>query len=203
VPLGLVDRPITISLIVGLFGQDIQLCLGTGIFFELLWMDSLPAGTYIPPQRQFPLFLTLAISSNTSIINPNIFYILLLIAIPFAYIGKWLERLHRMAQNKDYDKITKKIITLPSYHLGHRLINSLTQLLLINTSVFFISCIIIMKALSIIHTYIPLSKGAEINWPALWALSFIGGILSLRIKKSYLTFLVSYVALAIILLFFQ
>ena len=202
-PLGLVDRPITISLIFAFFVQDIELCLGTGIFFELLWLDSFPAGTYIPPQRQFPLFMTLAISSNIPITNPSLFYLLLLTTIPFAHIGKWLERFHRVTQNKGYDKITEKITTLPSYHLGPRLIKSLMQLLLINITVFFISCIIVMKALTIIYRYIPLSSGTEVNWPAIWAISFIGGILSLRIKMSYLTFIVSYVALAIILVFFQ
>lgn len=202
-PLGLVDRPITISLLFVFYVQDIELCLGTGIFFELLWMDSFPAGTYIPPQRQFPLFLTLAISSNISITNPNIFYILLLITIPFAHIGKWLERFHRIAQNKDYDKITKKITTLPSYHLGPRLIKSLMQLMLINITVFFISCHVVTKAITILHNYIPLSTSTKINWPLIWTVSFIGGILSLRIKKSYLTFIVSYVAAAIMLVFFQ
>ncbi len=151
-------------------------------FFELLWLDSFPAGTYIPPQRQFSLFLTLGASNYFGNLNPPFFYILLLITLVFAHFGKLLERFHRIIQNKDYDKITKMISTSPSYNLKGRVVKSFAQLFMINTIGFYLSYLVVIRVGSSLYNYIPIT-GREINWPLVWAISFVGGVLSLRIKK--------------------
>ena len=57
VHLGFLDRPLVIGILFALILDPDIPFLGIGIFFELLWLDAIPAGTYIPPQSQLAAFV--------------------------------------------------------------------------------------------------------------------------------------------------
>ena len=66
--LGFVHRPLFAAALWALFTWQIQPALGAGIFFELLWLDLFPAGTFIPPQS----LLALSIASSSICSNSRL-----------------------------------------------------------------------------------------------------------------------------------
>lgn len=54
VDLGFVHRPIFAALLWAGLTFSLQPAMSAGIFFELLWLDLFPAGTFIPPHALFP-----------------------------------------------------------------------------------------------------------------------------------------------------
>jgi len=122
------------------------------------------------------------------------FYILLSLTLPFAFIGAFIERIHRILQNKNYDNIITSIGSNKECSLNLKIYKSIFQLMFMNTITFLIGYLSLFYLLSYIdNTLHTIKYNIKINWPLIWSFSFIGGILSLRIKKSYLVFLVVFV----------
>ncbi len=199
---GLVDRPITISLFFGLITNSWEYSLGLGIFFELFWLDLFPAGTFIPPHRIFPLFLNLTICHELKPSGVD-FYILLLLTLPFAFIGSYLERVHRIFQNKDYENIIHCINTNERYSLSPKILRSLFQLFSMNMAIFWSSFLVLFYILISIGDRLKGNSSIHISWPFIWAISLIGGVLSLRVKKNYIILITGFIGMAVVLLFIK
>jgi len=62
-----------------LFSGQKDISLNLGIFFELLWLDLFPAGTFIPPQSVYAVLLTLSISYIFALKNISQLWALIII----------------------------------------------------------------------------------------------------------------------------
>lgn len=128
------------------------------------------------------------------------FYILLALSIPLAYLGSFIERYHRTLQNRAYDYVVELITNNQTVPFKKIKIISTVQYFFINAFTFFISCITIYY---IIHFMDSLSQNPDpnqINWPILWAISMIGGILSIRIKEAYIALISGFIVMGMIIL---
>jgi PTS system mannose-specific IIC component len=201
VNIGFLDRPITLGLIFGLVSGDIETALGISVFFELLWLDFFPAGTYIPPNRALATCLCLALSHMLGLTLPGHVLLLLLLALPAALIGAKLEAWQRVWQNTSYNMSLYWVKNdVQSFGPGALIRRGLLQLFLLQTGAFFLiglACLLIVQEVMV---YWPLTL-TGLHWGHLWAAALIGGILSLRIKAAYGVFLIG-MAVALLVLWF-
>ena len=96
-PQALISRPIVVSPIIGTLLNDPYTGLITGAFVELIWIDRLPVGTYIPPNDTVAAILITAGSILASIklghLSQSLFVFAFLLFLPFGPIGKEIESL--------------------------------------------------------------------------------------------------------------
>ncbi len=196
VALGIVDRPIVIALIFSIFTQTLWPHMAVGIFFELLWLDNIQVGTYIPPNNTLATFLVL---SSLELFHPSPLQLLLLliIGIGTAYVGIYLEKIHRNIQTSIYERTLKRIHSNQCSRMDFTIYFSL-GIFSILSIIFFISALVVSSYTLNLTTNL-LGRPIPVGWEIIWGLSLIGGILSLRIKDSYQVLVVAFIILGILL----
>jgi len=183
--IGLLDRPVTFGLIGALITGNIELSIGIGIFFELVWLDFFPAGTFIPPHNILPPFLTLALANFFDITYPGNLIPLLFLTFPTAWLGTRMENWQRKLQNLNYNKLYYWADQEHSSFKPEALVvRSLIQLVILNIILYLVCFTIIFVIIE--YTYPFWSDIFEgFKWPYLWLVALVGGILSLRIPRAY------------------
>lgn len=179
------QRPVSMALFWALLTWSVQPALNAGVFFELLWLDLFPAGTFIPPNA--PLALTIALGLLACLPDPDMRTVLLVLAvsIPTAYAGSWTEQWLRTVQNRSYTAI----LTWNRRRVVHastpdRLV--LNALMLQGAVLFglYVGC---SSALLIgLRQILPLlPSGRQPTWPMIWMCAALGAVLALRVRKAY------------------
>ena len=182
-----------------LYGQWAT-CIGLAVFFEMLWLDLFPAGTYIPPHRTLTAFSILVLSCEMQIDSPATLLPLIAIGLIMARVGAWLESRQRSWQNASYDclhqRISEGCFELP---LGRIVLGSMVQMTAMNAALF---SLVIIAGTALLQaqffTDFPISRGIE--WPHLWAMALVGGVLALRIRRAYEMFIAGMLICFLILL---
>jgi len=159
--------------------------LSAGIFFELLWLDLFPAGTYIPPQALMSLAATLTILACLPDADMRTTALIVIATLPLAYLGAWVEQLHRKRQNVRYNQLL-------NWNRGgstcafapHRLtISALTEIFLLNFLLFMCCVLPLLAGLRLLQPWVV--NGQQPSWPMLWIGACVGAILALRLRKAY------------------
>ena len=166
----------------------------------MLWLDLFPAGTYIPPHRTLTAFSILVLSCEMQLDSPATLLPLIAIGLIMARVGAWLESRQRSWQNASYDclhqRISEDCFELP---LGRIVLGSMVQMTAINTALF---SLVIIAGTALLQaqffTDFPISRGIE--WPHLWAMALVGGLLALRIRRAYEMFIAGMLICFLILL---
>ena len=92
----MISRPVIIAPIIGLLLHNPYAGLVIGAFIELIWIDRIPIGTYIPPNDS----ITAVVATSTSIIagqklggipTPELIAFSILIAIPCGILAKQMD----------------------------------------------------------------------------------------------------------------
>jgi PTS system mannose-specific IIC component len=92
----MISRPVVIAPIIGLLLHNLYAGLVIGAFIELIWLDRIPIGTYIPPNDS----ITAVVATSTSIIvgqkwggisTPELIALSILIAIPCGILAKQMD----------------------------------------------------------------------------------------------------------------
>jgi mannose/fructose/N-acetylgalactosamine-specific phosphotransferase system component IIC len=91
----MISRPVVIAPIIGLLLHNLYAGMIIGAFIELIWIDHLPIGTYIPPNDS----LTAVVATSTAIIagsksggaSPELIALSVLIAIPCGILAKQMD----------------------------------------------------------------------------------------------------------------
>jgi PTS system mannose-specific IIC component len=170
------------------------------IFFELIWLDLFPAGTYIPPNAVAPMLLTLGVSSYFNIQDATMLALPILVSMPAALLASRIEYWQRKLQNAGYNRII---------HWGRKdaedsvpgrvLMQSLAQSFIMHI-LFFCVCqlvlILTIRGLSWYLGHLPAISG--LGWMHLWFAAGIGGVMSLRVRRSYVVFLLCLVCVVLI-----
>ena len=91
----LISRPVVAGPIIGALLSDPYTGLLAGAFVELLWIDRMPIGTYIPPNDSAAAILITAGSILAGIklghLSQSLFVLAFLLFLPFGPIGKKVE----------------------------------------------------------------------------------------------------------------
>jgi len=118
----MISRPVVVGPIIGAFLKDPVTGLITGAYVEMLWIDHIPLGKYVPPNDVIATVLITAgaILSGRGLgeVPPELISLSILLFAPFAYIAKGLnilliksnevlsEKVHEDAQRGDTGAIT-------------------------------------------------------------------------------------------------
>lgn len=172
--------------------------MSAGIFFELLWLDLFPAGTYIPPQALLSLIATLTILACLPDADMRTTVLVVTATLPLAYLGAWAEQLYRKRQNSGYNQLLTwnrkgNINAFAPHRLTGR---ALVEIFLLNFSVLALCLAPLLVGLKAIQPWI--SGGPQPTWTMLWIAACAGAILALRVRKAYALAAVS-VVLGVIL----
>lgn len=200
---GLMDRPICIAAIWGIFSGDWSLAIPLGIFFELFWMDLLGAGTYIPPNANMPLLLCLMLNEVLPLqvsASEHIPLLFMVITLPLAYLATSLEQKHRQDLISVHDKYVEQgqmkeavgPFVIAQSIFGLWFMESLLFVLLA-VALFWLS-----KGLITVFGTFP--SPHNLGWPVLWLVAALGGVLALRTKRAIVSLFISFGVLSILLL---
>ena len=92
----MISRPVVIAPIIGLLLHNLYAGLVIGAFIELIWLDRIPIGTYIPPNDS----ITAVVATSTAVIAgqklggispPELIALSILIAIPCGILAKQMD----------------------------------------------------------------------------------------------------------------
>ncbi|GHV54314.1 hypothetical protein FACS1894206_06840 [Deltaproteobacteria bacterium] len=204
--IGLVDRPLCVGFLWGLLMGDMQTALFLAVFYELFWLDLFPAGTYLPPNPLFPMLCLFSLLGSLQDISASHLFFPIMITLPLAFFGSFLEKTHRKWQLASYNQLIR------SFRKGNDLGASaaksirlaLVQLFSLNFVVFVVTAYLLWLGSESLQSiqghplHIP-----HASWPLLWGFGAVGGLMALRIRQSYVLFIAGSVALCVYALCFR
>ncbi len=165
--------------------------LGIGVFFELLFLDLLYVGTYVPPQTLFPFMSCLVLGFFFQLDTPEYLTFIIVICLPLAYLGAMTEQRLRRAHNRWHGKIIKASVNLKALEgVSRRSIRSAAFRSLFMALALFSGCtallLTVLKIWQGVFGNLPIV--AWIDWHYLITAAAIGGILALRIRWAFTLF---------------
>lgn len=184
--MGFLDRPLFIGILFALVLDPDLPFIGIGIFFELLWLDLIPVGTYIPPQSQLAAFVCAEAAALLQVHEPERVAPLLLLALPVAWLGSRVETAHRSRQNLVHDTLVSRAApteTGGGADPGGYVLRSLGLYAVIQGCLCLIASLCIYSLGAAVLTYWPAQYGP--GWPEIWGGALLGGLLALRLKRAY------------------
>lgn len=196
VSLGLLERPLVIGLLWGLFVGDLNSSLFISIFYELLWLDFIPVGTFIPPHMTAACFTALAISSYFGLDSMPLVSLPLVLGLPMAWLGAKLERVMRDRLNRSYNGVLQWVrkpldVNVP----GRLLLGSLASKVLANWLFFLVGAgVMALLARFVLNQCGPFLASLKVSWSYMLIAASIGGVLALRLRSLYFAVAVGTVA---------
>lgn len=178
------------ALVTGEWGVSLSM----GVFFELFWLDLFPAGTYIPPNSAASMLLSLAAARYLGLTSPEYLVVPMAISLPAATLGAHVEYFQRQLQNRSYNAVInwgrKARPSLSFDTPGARIASALLQLFIFKV-VFFLACLLVLigvlNGLRVSLGHLPVATG--LTWGHLWFAAALGGVLALRVRRSYAFFI--------------
>jgi len=188
VSLGLVERPLVVGLLWGLVSGNLETSLYCAIFYELLWLDFIPVGTYIPPHMTAATFAGLAIGTYFGLDSPPLVFLALIAGLPMAWLGGKLDRVLRDRLNRSYGLVLQWLrkphdVDMPSRMLAGVLVSKL----LVSWAFFLVGTGLLAAAVRfILDHYTGQLAGLQLTWSHFLIAASIGGLLALRLRSLYL-----------------
>jgi len=200
ISLGLIERPLVVGLCWGLFVGNLETSMYTAIFYELLWLDFIPVGTFIPPHMTAATFGALAFSSYFGLDSLPLVSLALAAGLPMAWLGSRLERTMRDRLNRSYGKVllwVRKPVDLDVP--GKLLMGTLVSKILANWLFFVLATgvLSLLIRLALDHYGAELAS-LKVSWSQLLIAASMGGLLALRLRNLYLAIGAGTVALGIL-----
>jgi len=158
------------------------------IFFELFWLDLIPAGTYIPPQLTAATFSALALTSWFGLEQPSRIMFVLFASMPLAWIGTKVEGWLREREQGSYNSLLNWARNPGSMHLpGALILRSMARSLFMSWASFLVAILILEQGFEIVFSADPgLFSHLGVTWAHLWVAASLGGLMALRLKRAYI-----------------
>lgn len=189
--LGFLERPLCIGLLWSFLTGDASTALPLGLFFELLWLDLLPIGGYIPPMASFPYLILLTLAPLYGWNTPTTLAFPLLLSLPLAYIVPFIEvRLRNQQKQASLILLQASAAEASLGSLPFRLLfSSIARQLFMGVGIFIAvyGVIRILFSLPAFAPYINVSFPYA-GWAAFYCVAIVGSFLSLRIRSAYIVF---------------
>ena len=203
--IGFIERPLVIGFVWWLCTGEYTPALPLALFFELFWLDLFHIGGYLPPMGAFPYLLLLFLSSRFDWTTPAALAFPLAAMLPLAYLLPYVE-----SRQRDYQKNASSLLlrrarrdnplgALPAQRIAISAFQQITiALTLFLTAAVAGQAIFSLDIVEKKAGFIPL----DVDWSGLYSIAAIGSLLSLRIKRAYLVFVLCMTALLLIKLKF-
>jgi PTS system mannose-specific IIC component len=163
----------------------LQPAMSAGIFFELLWLDLFPAGTFIPPHGLLSLSAVLAVLACLPDPDMRVTALVLVMALPLAYLGAWAEQRYRKRQNLSYNSLiiwNRRGVTHP-YTPDRLVFQALGELFALGFALYMAGAAALLACARLAQPL--LAGGVQPTWPMLWVGACGGAVLALRLPRAY------------------
>lgn len=176
-----------VGLFWGAFSGDYATSLYIAIFFELFWLDLIPAGTFIPPHLTAATFSALSLTTYFGMDHPAKVMGVLFASMPLAWLGAKAEGWVRERDQGSYNKLLNWTRDPQSPHVPSTLIlSSLCRTFVMSGLTFYVAVLALMFIFRAFLTMYPgLLPSIDITWAHLWVAATMGGLMALRVKRAY------------------
>ncbi|MFP4071059.1 MAG: hypothetical protein ACLFTB_03320 [Desulfovibrionales bacterium] len=167
---------------------EVHPALGTAIFFELLWLDFIPAGTFIPPHHLLSLFLTFGTCTLLGLATSQEVSLVIMATLPLAWLGTSMEGIKRTMQNVSYNLLAGWARGAGRKYPPERLVKrGIFQSMVLDFFLF----LVLQSGLYLLFGFIVDLWGNilfknPLSWAHLWLLASLGPVLSLRHRLPYI-----------------
>lgn len=178
-----------VGLFWGLAFGNLKTSLYCAIFYELLWLDFIPVGTFIPPHMTAAAFTGLAMATYFGLDDPPFVFLALLSGLPMAWLGAKLDRTMRDRLNRSYTGVLQWVRRPSGLDIPGRLIaRTLAGKALVFWAFFIIAAGITGILLRfVLANYSGFIAGLKLEWAQFWIAASVGGLLALRLRSLYLS----------------
>ncbi len=196
---GLIERPLALSLIAA-FATDLwEVALPLGITLELLWLDIVAMGSIIQPFAGMAFLLLFPLCATLSWTQPGVLLLPLIMCMIAAHIGAFCELKYRIQQNCLLDQLTRVLNLSEGAEAEQgaaapKLVQNLPELLvrqcftgrvcwhaLLYLTSYAVLCFVVSTLIDWnLYPVLP-----NLQWVFVYALATIGAILSLRERRAY------------------
>jgi len=193
----ILERPLAVGFFWGAIFGDMGTSLSVALFFELFWLDLIPAGTYIPPNSVAPTLAALSLTRALDLSTPSQALFAIVLSVPLARLFSRVEDFQREYEDKAFARFQGALGKSGAvFAPGALVLRSIADMAVINGIVF---CLV-LTALTVLASFLaprllPLTAGYPVSWAQIWLLGSLGAVFSLRYRPAYAALLVS-VALA-------
>lgn len=176
-----------VGLFWGAFTGDYTTSLYIAIFFELFWLDLIPAGTFIPPHLTAATFSALSLTTYFGMDHPARIMGVLFASMPLAWLGAKAEGWVRERDQNSYNKLLNWARNPKSPHVpGTLILSSLCRTFVMSGLTFYVAVLVLMFAFkAFLAMYPGLLASIDITWAHLWVAATMGGLMALRVKRAY------------------
>jgi len=190
-----------LGLLWGLITGDLTQAVSVALVFELLWLDLIPAGTFIPPNPAAGTLAALALMSAFGLSGASGAVFPILIGLPLSWMAAGLERLHRAHQNAAFDTLQHWLTPerQGDYDPGRLVRRALAQSVAAHFLFFLVALGGAMALVAVLLGQRLMQPAPGLfSWGQLWLGASLGGLMSLRVPRAYavLTFCALVVAVA-------
>lgn len=189
VSLGLIERPLVVGVLWGVFVGNLESSLYISIFYELLWLDFIPVGTFIPPHMTAATFTALAIATHLGLDSMPQVCLPLLAGLPMSWLGARLERIMRDRLNRSYSGILGWVRKPLDVNVPVRLIlGTLASKVLVHWLFFLAGAGLLAYLSQLVSTHYGAQLASlRVGWRELLIAASVGGLLALRLRSLYLS----------------
>lgn len=183
----MLERPLVVGFFWGMATGEYTTSLYIAIFFELFWLDLIPAGTYIPPHLTAATFAALTLTTWFGLSDPGRIMLVLFASMPLAWLGTKVEGWLRDREQTGYNVLLNWARNPESPNLPGRLVlRALGRAVLMEWVTFLLAIIVLKQSFQLLFTMYPdFFKSIEVTWTHLWMAATLGGIMALRLKRAY------------------
>jgi PTS system mannose-specific IIC component len=185
--IGLLERPLVVGFFWGAATGEYTTSLYIAIFFELFWLDLIPAGAYIPPQLTAATFSALALTTWFGLDQPSRIMFVLFASMPLAWIGTKVEAWLREREQGSYNALLNWARNPDSMHLpGTLILRSMGKGLLMSWATFLVAILFLKFVFDLVFSAYPnVFSHLDVTWAHLWVAASLGGLMALRLKRAY------------------
>ncbi|MFW5730348.1 MAG: PTS sugar transporter subunit IIC [Desulfonatronovibrionaceae bacterium] len=192
---GILDRPLVAGFLIYLVTGEMFPAMYVAVFFELLWIDIIPAGTFIPPNAVFCVVATMCLVEIFGLHSPAHIFPAMVLAVPAAFVCSWLEGVQRTSQNKNYNIILQQSRKNHlRYHPEVMIRTSLSRLFLIYAAVGVMGIYILTLVFGLALDHLEFKN--FLPWEVLLLVASVSALAGLRIKKAYVSLVLGMVCIA-------
>lgn len=179
------ERPLVLGLVWGYLSGEYATCLGVAVFFELLWLDLFPAGTFIPPNYVAATMTSLAVCHRYDLNSPAEVLPALALGLVAGKIGQWLEQVLRNHNDKADIQLHQEK-NFPEQSTGVLVAHAVAR----NLAASFVFMAVLLACVAFTSPWWGPLLGqwqgfVRLHWWELWFCASVGGILAIRWRRVY------------------
>ncbi|WP_428558856.1 MAG: PTS sugar transporter subunit IIC [Solidesulfovibrio sp. DCME] len=184
----LLERPLVIGFAWAAVYGDLDLTLKLCLFYELFWLDGIPAGTHIPPNAAAATLAGLSLMHVFQLTSPAE---ALFVAATTALLGRLfaaLEGVQRVVENIVLSRYTAaRERTKAPFSPGRLIRRAFYDMVILNGMAFSVALAGLVALYYVVLPKVwPYLSSSGASWSQLWILGSLGGVLSLRYRPAYM-----------------